>query len=160
MGRGSSRPNCARSRWATSGGTLALVASSENGSPGASARMPKRTMLIPTRTGIAIRRRRRTYLDMRDRRRARPPAIGPSRFAVPVGDTTERGIPAGQIEAAQLRGGRARPVAPVFRDDDDVVHHEIVHLDPHRRALHGVHLDLGGFPQPVVLLVAPPRRAA
>ena len=48
----------------TSGGTLGLVASSSNGSPGAIARIANSTTLIPARTGIRIRMRRKKYLDM------------------------------------------------------------------------------------------------
>ena len=45
----------------TSGGTFGLVASSLNGSPGASASTTNRTTEIPSRLGIAIIRRRRMY---------------------------------------------------------------------------------------------------
>src|SRR5215467_689779 len=65
MGRGSSSPNFARRFIRTSGGTFGLVASSSNGSPGASARIANSTTLIPARTGIRIRIRRTRYLDIR-----------------------------------------------------------------------------------------------
>jgi len=48
-----------RSAMRTSGGTLGLVASSSNGSPGASASTVNSTMLMPSRLGTAISRRRR-----------------------------------------------------------------------------------------------------
>src|SRR5262245_33009116 len=64
MGRGSSRPNFARRFIRTSGGTLGLVASSSNGSPGAITRIVNRTALIPNTTGIRIRVRRRKYFHM------------------------------------------------------------------------------------------------
>ena len=43
----------------TSGGTLGLVASSSNGSPGASASTVNSTTLMPSRLGTAISSRRR-----------------------------------------------------------------------------------------------------
>src|SRR5215470_5779407 len=72
MGRGSSRPNFARRFIRTSGGTLGLVASSSNGSPGAITRIVNRTALIPNTTGIRIRLRRRKYFHMP----CRQPAAG------------------------------------------------------------------------------------
>ena len=45
----------------TSGGTFGFVASSSNGSPGASASTVNSTMLIPRRLGIAMSRRRVRY---------------------------------------------------------------------------------------------------
>ena len=41
----------------TSGGTAGLVASSSNGSPGASASTVNSTTLMPSRLGMAMRRR-------------------------------------------------------------------------------------------------------
>src|SRR5439155_3981496 len=61
---GSSRPNWVRRFARTSGGTLGLVASSSNGSPGAKARIVKRTKLMPSRVGTEMRSRRRRYLDI------------------------------------------------------------------------------------------------
>src|SRR5215471_9082058 len=58
---GSSSPNLARNAAATSGGTLGFVASSPNGSPGASASTTNSTRLMPSRLGTAISRRLRRY---------------------------------------------------------------------------------------------------
>ena len=55
---GSSSPNWARRFIRTSAGTLGLVASSPNGSPGAMASTVNRTTLIPMRTGIIVSSRR------------------------------------------------------------------------------------------------------
>ncbi len=55
---GSSRPNFARRASLTSGGMFGFEASSPNGSPGAKASTVNRMRLIPSRLGIATRRRR------------------------------------------------------------------------------------------------------
>src|SRR6202011_2582683 len=78
---GSSRPNLARSARPTSGGTFGLVASSENGSPGASASTMNRTSEMPSRLGTAISRRRRIYCPIRERSFYDGPA---SRLPIPV----------------------------------------------------------------------------
>ena len=44
---------------ASNSGAFGLLASSPNGSPGASAKTTNRTMLIPSRLGIAINKRRK-----------------------------------------------------------------------------------------------------
>src|SRR5215813_1974363 len=61
---GSSRPNFARRFIRTSGGTLGLVASSSNGSPGAITRIVNKTALIPNSTGIRITVRRTKYFHI------------------------------------------------------------------------------------------------
>src|SRR5438093_4475865 len=58
---GSSSPNFVRNAAPTSAGTLGLVASSPNGSPGASASTVNSTMLMPSRLGIAISKRLSRY---------------------------------------------------------------------------------------------------
>ena len=54
------QPELRAQRLRTSAGTFGLVASSSNGSPGASASTVNSTTLMPSRLGSAISRRRRT----------------------------------------------------------------------------------------------------
>src|SRR5574341_2283962 len=83
-----------------------------------------------------------------------------SGLPVPVGETPERGVPAGEIHATQPHARGRHPVPPEDRDDHDVLDDEIVHLDEERRALHRVELGVRRLVGPVVLLVAPPRDVA
>src|SRR5215210_5264585 len=99
---GSSRPNLRRRFARTSGGTFGLVASSSNGSPGASASTVNSTMLIPIRLGSARRRRRARYLVTNER---------PSRLAVPILEGGGVVVPAADLEAHLVGDrGRLRPV--------------------------------------------------
>src|SRR5262252_6655080 len=155
---GSSRPNCARRFARTSGGTLGLVASSSNGSPGARARMVKRTRLMPNSAGIRMRRRRSRYLDIAQRgkgigRRARSPltVLG---LAVPVLEVPEIRIPATLLQLELVRDRpHARP--PYHGDDDSVLDHQVIHLDVHGCALGGIQLALRGLVELVEFLVLP-----
>src|SRR5712691_4031130 len=159
---GSSRPNLARRFCRTSAGTLALVASSSNGSPGARARIVNSTRLIPTRTGIEISTRRIRYFDIPETEAWTPsrPPPAPLRLLPPVGQIPEVRVPPALPGIAQANrdGGHARP--PDDGDDHDVLDDEVVHLDEEGRALDRIHLGLGGLPGPIVLLVAPPGRVA
>src|SRR5260370_27259830 len=116
MGIGLCRPNCVRRLARPWGGTLGLVASSSNGSPGAIARMVKRTRLMPSREGIVIRRRRMKYLDIARRGRGGGPgpwARSPGAFlglAVPVVEVPENGVPAALLHP-QSGGHRGHPPA-------------------------------------------------
>src|SRR5437773_5904726 len=113
---GSSRPNWVRRFARTSGGTFGLVASSSNGSPGAIARMVKRTRLMPSRAGIEIRRRRMKYLDIARRGRSGGPSPRPGPpgaclgLAVPVVEVPEVGVPAALLHAQGV-GDRGDPRA-------------------------------------------------
>src|SRR5678815_895279 len=131
MAMGSSRPNLARRFMRTSAGTLGLVASSSNGSPGAMARMVKRTRLMPARTGIRIRRRRRKYCHMPS---APPPPAVFLRLLVPVLQIPEVGVPAALLHAQGVADrGHARTEHD--GDDHDILDDHLVHLDEHGRAL-------------------------
>src|SRR6185295_6706508 len=160
MGMGSSRPNWARRLARTSGGTLGLVASSSNGSPGASARTVNSTRLIPASTGIKISTRRSRYLDIyrepwtagEPRRGPRPPVgLG---LSVPVGKLPEVGVPAA-LRRPQLVADRGHPRPPDHRDGDHVLDDEVVHLDEHRGALDRVELALRGLVELAELLALP-----
>src|ERR1700730_6302121 len=76
-------------------------------------------------------------------------------LAVPVGEPPERHVPARELHALEPGGGRRDAVTPHDGNDDDVLDHEIVHLDEERRPLDRIHLAFGGPKDPVVLLVAP-----
>src|SRR5512138_562637 len=127
---GSSRPNLARSAAATSGGTLGLVASSLKGSPGASARTMNSTSEMPSRLGTAIRRRRSTYWLMREKSRQRS-ARG---LAVPVEQIVGLVGPAAD-HRTQAVGGRFHLQAVHDRDEDDILHHDVIGLDVERGPL-------------------------
>src|SRR3989454_9671819 len=174
MATGSSSPNCWRSAWATSRGTLGLVASSSNGSPGARARMVNSTRLMPASTGTVISSRRMKYLVI-DRTGGpdmapRPPTLGraPAKpwrasglaFAVPVLEVPEVRVPPALLGAFQVVRGRGHRRPQHDRDHHDVLDDEVVHLDEQRRPLDGIELGLGGAEQLVVLLVAPARDVA
>src|SRR6266436_6426060 len=165
MGIGSSRPNCVRRLARTSGGTFGLVASSSNGSPGAIARMVKRTRLMPSREGIVIRRRRMKYLDIARRGRSEGPgpwARSPGAFlglAVPVVEVPEIGVPAALLHAQGV-GDRGHPRAEHNRNDHNVLDDQLVHLDEQRRPLDGVELALGRAEELVVLVALPARDVA
>src|SRR6266478_969328 len=122
----------------TSGGTFGFVASSSNGSPGASARMVKSTRLMPSRAGMRIRIRRKRYLDI-DAARAGDRARGPGlpvllALAVPVLEVPEVRVPPALLHAHRVRdGGHAR--AEHHGNDHDVLDHQFVHLDEERRLL-------------------------
>src|SRR6266508_2787522 len=159
MGRGSLRPNCSRMRAWISGGTLALVAASPSGSPGARARMVKSTRLIPASTGTANSSRRSRYLDMRGWRRgradARPLAESGLSLLVPEGQVPEVRVPPALHSIAQLvaDGGDARP--PGHRDHHDVLDQQVVHLDEQPRALYRIELGLSGIVDDLLVLLAP-----
>src|SRR5580765_1869272 len=124
MAMGSSRPNLARRFMRTSAGTLGLVASSSNGSPGASARIVNSTALIPISTGIEISVRRSRYFDIvverrPGRARRACPADGPELGLLrPVGERPEVAVPAALHHVAHpvRDGGDAR--AEHHGDDD------------------------------------------
>src|SRR5664279_3081239 len=128
---GSSRPNLARSASRTSGGTLGLVASSENGSPGASASTMNRISEIPSRLGMAISRRRRMYWLMTEA--VCPP---PSRLPVPFVQVVGFVGPAGQ-HWPQRVGGCLDLQAMHRGNEHGVLPHDVVGLDVERRALDG-----------------------
>src|SRR5476649_343774 len=114
----------------TSGGTLGLVASSPNGSPGASASTVNSTALMPSKLGKAISSRRIRY--WRD--------TGCSCVLVPVGD-----IPGVVVPATDL-GGELSVHGHDARAGDDRDHHrvaddQVVQLDQQRGPLHRVELD-------------------
>src|SRR5712691_9076071 len=141
---GSLRPNCSRMRAWISGGTLALVAASPSGSPGASARMVKSTRLIPASTGTAISRRRSRYLDIREwprgRAVARPLAGSGLDLLVPEGQVPEVRVPPALHGIAQLVADGSDARAPGHRDHHDVLDQQIVHLDEEARPLHRIEL--------------------
>src|SRR5688572_16514408 len=154
---GSSRPNCARRLARTSGGTFGLVASSSKGSPGASARITNSTRLIPARTGIAIRRRRIRYFDMRGWRagRGRPrPASGRLPLVIPVLQRPEVRVPRRLLAPQPIaHGGDAWPPDDGHRDD--VLDHQIVHPAEESGPLHRVPLARRRAEELVLLLVPP-----
>src|SRR4030095_1064866 len=170
---GSSRPNWARRFMRTSGGTFGLVASSSKGSPGAIARIVKITRLIPASAGMVMRRRRSRYLVIQSvtvgdgvaggggpPHPARPlPETTRLPLPIPVLEGPEIGIPAALLPAKGI-ADRGHAGAEHHRDDDEVLDHQLVHLDEHRRALHRIELGLGGFVELVELLVAPARDIA
>src|SRR5713226_8389574 len=157
---GSLRPNCSRMRAWISGGTLALVAASPSGSPGASARMVKSTRLIPASTGIEISRRRSRYLDIRSRWRsragARPLAETALGLFVPEGQVPEVRVPAALHGVAQLVADGGDAGTPGHRDHYDVLDQQIVHLDEQRRPLDRIQLGFGSLVEASVVLAAPP----
>src|SRR2546427_383681 len=171
MATGSSSPYWWRSACATSRGTFGLAASSSNGSPGARARIVKRTRLMPARTGTMISSRRMKYLvtyragglDMAPRppivRRApaKPWRSSGLTFAVPVLEVPEVRVPAALLGALEpVRDARhCRPQHD--GDHDDVLDGQVVHLDEQRRPLDRIQLALRRAEELVVLLVAPAR---
>src|SRR5215218_7952246 len=145
---GSSRPNLRRRFARTSGGTFGFVASSSNGSPGASASTVNSTTLIPRRLGIAMSRRRVRY-RLKDG----------SRLAVPILQRREVVVPAADLDPQLVRHrGRLRAVHD--RDHGAVRAREVVDADEQRRALDRVELRLGGAVGLVGLLVLPARDVA
>src|SRR5215207_5096526 len=145
---GSSRPNLRRRFARTSGGTFGFVASSSNGSPGASASTVNSTMLIPRRLGIAISRRRVRY-RLKDG----------SRLAIPILQRREVVVPAADIEPHPVRH---RPdLRPVHDRDHGVVRaRKLVDADEYRRALDRVELVLSLAIDLVDLSVPPARDVA
>src|SRR6478672_6272206 len=128
-----------------------FCASSPNGSPGARARTVYRMTLIPKMLGIMSRRRRITYC--RDIRPPAPPGR-PSRFLVPVLNVPGVVVPAADV-GGEFGVHRGNAWAGDDRDHDVVADHHVVQLDEHRGALDGVHFDLSGFVDLVILLVLP-----
>src|SRR6185312_286074 len=124
------RPNLARSAAATSGGTFGLVASSLKGSPGASASTMNSTSEMPSRLGTAIRRRRSTYWLMGEQSRQRLSR----RLPVPVEQVVGLIGPAADHRAQRI-GGRLHFQAVHGRDEDDILHHDVVGLDVKRGPL-------------------------
>src|SRR5688572_9286077 len=133
MWRGWSSPSEAFTRSRTSGGTSGFRANCAIGSPGASARIVKRTALMTRSVGMEMRSRRRIYL---------PTAAHPhlvtreSALLAPVRDVPDVAVPRVRQDALQvlgLRRGRLR--AGDERDDHDVLHEQVVHLDRQVRAL-------------------------
>src|SRR6266545_7091071 len=145
----------------TSAGTLGFVASSSKGSPGAKARIVNRTALIPASTGIEISVRRSRYFDMLLSRRpgrlerACSAGGGALRLLRPVRESPEVAVPPALDHVAHPVRDRGDARAEHHGNDHDVLNDEVVHLDEEGGALDRVHLRLGGFPRPVVLLVAP-----
>src|SRR5687768_15201598 len=137
MWRGWSRPSEAFTRSRTSGGTSGLSANWDIGSPGASARMAKRTALMTSRVGIEMRSRRRMYLPTA----AHPhPVTRESALLAPFPDVPEIAVPRVRLDALEvLRLARGRLGAGDERDDHDVRHEQVVHLDRYLRALRWVH---------------------
>src|SRR5947207_5175603 len=165
MRMGSSIPNFTRSASRISGGILLLVASSPNGSPGASASSAKRMRLMPSRLGRAMTRRLTVYFPIRASRhrpfssRASQISRLVSCFPVPACELPQIVVP-----AAEMRGHAAfyrRDPCP--RDDGlDVIvaDDHLVQLDVHRRPLHRIELLFGLFVNLVVFLALPARHVA
>src|SRR5688572_7099900 len=137
MWRGWSRPSEAFTRSRTSGGTSGFSANWDIGSPGASARIVKRTALMTRRVGIEMRSRRRMYL---------PTAAHPhlvtreSALLAPFPNVPEVAVPRVRLDPLEvLRLARGRLRACDERDDHDVRHEEVVHLDRQFGALRRVH---------------------
>src|SRR3954451_13143576 len=142
---GSSRPNLRRRFARTSGGTFGFVASSSNGSPGASASTVNRTMLIPRRLGIAMSRRRVRYRLKSGRPSRLPPPVLQGRGVV---------VPAADLEPHLARYRRGlRPVPD--RGPGAIRAHELVDADEQCRALDRIELRLRRAIGLVDLVVAP-----
>src|SRR5712691_2812663 len=159
MRTGSSIPNFTRSAARTSGGTLALVASSPNGSPGASASRTNRTRLMPSRLGIAMSRRLRMYfpIDLAPS----PVQFFASQIRLPISrvPVPVRDLPQVVVPAAEMRGQIAaygRDLRPAHQGLDIIVADDhVVQLDVHRRPLHRIKLLLGLMVDLVIFLSLP-----
>src|SRR5437667_7929074 len=162
---GSSIPNFTRSASRISGGILLLVASSPNGSPGASASSTKRMRLMPSRLGRAMTRRLTVYFPIRASRHspfsfcASQISRLVSRFPVPACELPQIVVP-----AAEMRGHTAfyrRDPCPGDDGLDVVVADDhLVQLDVHRRQLHRIELLFGLFVNLIVFLALPARNVA
>src|SRR5687768_8902734 len=137
MWSGWSSPRDCFTRSRTSGGTSGLSANWDMGSPGASARMVNSTALMTRSVGIEMRSRRRMYL---------PTAAHPhlvtreSALLAPFPDVPEVAVPRVRLDPLEvLRLARGRLRACDERDDHDVRHEKVVHLDRELSALRGVH---------------------
>src|SRR6266702_4504703 len=115
---------------------LLLVASSPNGSPGASASRTKRTRLMPSRLGSAMIRRLRTYFPIvvpfsPFRPVASQLSHPVSRFPVPACDLVQVVVPAGQMRG-QI-AAHSLDLRPTDHGQDVIVgDKQIVELDVHR----------------------------
>src|ERR1700694_3067810 len=160
MKTGLSIPNFTRSAARTSGGILVLVASSPNGSPGASASRTKRMRLMPSRLGRAMIRRRRMYFPIRSSRH-RPFRFFASEishlvscFPVPARDLVQVVVPAADMRGqAALQG---RDLRSTDQGQDVIVSDDqVVELDEHGCPLHRIEFLFGLFVNLVIFLALP-----
>src|ERR1700754_3768626 len=96
---GSSIPNLMRNASRTSGGMFGLLASSPNGSPGASASKTNRMRLMPSRLGKATMRRLRREFPIASLRYGADHTgqFGASGLAIPACDLPEIVVPAALV---------------------------------------------------------------
>src|SRR5215831_9647604 len=134
--------------------TLGLVASSPNGSPGASASTVNSTMLMPMRLGTAISKRLSRY-----RPTARCSCVARSCLAVPIFEVPECVVPTVQRRPELVRH-RRHHWAMHDRDDHGISHYQVVHGDKQGRTLDRIELALGCAIRSVVLVTAPARNIA
>src|SRR5262249_7284810 len=137
----------------TSGGTLGLVASSPNGSPGARARIRNNTRLMPSRLGTAIRSRRKRYRAI--------PGTTPSHscFAVPVPQIPQHVVPPAE-PCSELARQAADNRSVNDRDHRRGADYQIIHCDEQRCALGRIELAFRGAERVVVCFAAPARDVA